>query len=338
MVRRHRGRERRGARWLACLLIAASILQVGCAIPTRRHTADELARSVPVRELSARLGLEEGRSTETSCTLTDAHNVVTLYADPGGQAYLNGTALGPRGGFGTRGGVWYVPAALEGELRVALGVARESHAKTVEAREPATTPDPWRAPASRIGVVRPGRIVIDPGHGGKDPGAIAVNRLYEKEVNLDVAGMLSRELEISGHTVSMTRSTDRFVELDDRVLFSNSRRADLFVSIHADAAPNRSAQGFTVYVARQASRESVAAAEAIRRRLSATGAQDRGVRRADFRVLKKTRSPAVLVELGFLSNAEEARRLARVDYRRQLTDAIREGIDDYFRRFTTDDT
>ncbi|GAF99834.1 unnamed protein product, partial [marine sediment metagenome] len=129
--------------------------------------------------------------------------------------------------------------------------------------------------------------------------------------------------------VIMTRSADEFVELNDRADLANRSRASMFISIHADSCPRSAVRGFTVYVAKSASKEAVALGRAIERRMSAVVAHNLGVRRADYRVLVRTVCPAVLVELGYLSNAFEARKLSQRGYRRSLSDAISQGILDY---------
>lgn len=317
-------RARRRSMSLVGLTVVLVGLQVGCIAPARRSFVDR-SNQIPVSELASRLQLEVVRENSTSVTLADRDNVVTIYGDPSGQAYVNGAPVGPSGGFVRLAGEMYAPVDTEMHLRLAL----ESSPTRAVSRDVSPEPE-TRTPVPERFRVRTGRIIVDAGHGGKDPGAIAVNRLHEKDVNLDVARTLARELKTSGHHVSLTRRDDRFIELDERVAIGNRSVADLFVSIHADAAQNPSAVGFTLYVSRRASAGSLAAAEAIRRQLRRTGVPDRGVRRADFRVLKGARGPSVLVELGFLSNAGEARMLARKSYRDTLAAAIRRGIDDYF--------
>ncbi len=181
---------------------------------------------------------------------------------------------------------------------------------------------------------RLGKVVVDAGHGGKDSGTpkrssrkVRGNGLIdEKAVNLDAARRLERHLKRGGATVVMTRKSDVYVTLNERPAIGNRHRALLFVSIHADAAANRSAHGFTIYVARRASASSLKAAALIRRELARTGVTDRGIRRADYRVLKNSRGPAVLVELGFLSNSAEARRLATSTHREAMAAAVARGI------------
>ena len=188
------------------------------------------------------------------------------------------------------------------------------------------SPDPPPVPESL------GRVVIDPGHGGTDPGASSASGLLEKDVCLDVALELARVLQAEGVEVRLTRSADRFVELEERAAVGNRNQADVFVSIHADAAGNASASGFSVYIRRVASTRSFQLAEAIRGSMRDTGANDRGVRRADYRVLSRSVGPAALVELGFLSNRRDAADLATSNYRDVLARLVGAGILEFLRR------
>jgi len=116
---------------------------------------------------------------------------------------------------------------------------------------PAASPDPPSS-ATLVKAAPPPRtvrtIVIDPGHGGKDPGAIGRNGLKEKDVVLDIGRRLKKLLEQQGHRVIMTRNDDTFIPLSDRTQLANSREADLFVSIHANANPKRSTKGMQIYL------------------------------------------------------------------------------------------
>jgi N-acetylmuramoyl-L-alanine amidase len=211
---------------------------------------------------------------------------------------------------------------------------------------------------------RPARVyhvVIDPGHGGRDPGAIGRSGMFEKTVNLDVASKVTARLRAAGVAVTMTRSNDRFIGLNDRPAVGNHHHADLFVSIHADWNADPGMRGFTLFVCHDkysdASRAALVAREArataasvqkvlavnrersrqlaaaLRARLKqATGAPDRGTRLGAYRVLRRSICPAALIEMGFLSNAAEERRLGQADYRNTLAAAITNGILDYLRR------
>jgi N-acetylmuramoyl-L-alanine amidase len=210
-------------------------------------------------------------------------------------------------------------------------------------------------------------VVIDAGHGGHDPGAVAA-WAFEKEVVLAVALRVKAQLEAEGVHVIMTRDGDSFLSLQERSTFATTDR-NIFVSIHANGADNRSAHGIETFVfgrpldprqierairenggggvgaARTAEAERIAAdiagdilretqlnysltlAEMVQERLvGATGAVDRGVRQNLFYVIRNSRIPAILVELGFITNPEEGRRLAEAAYQAKLADALADGI------------
>lgn len=197
---------------------------------------------------------------------------------------------------------------------------------------PAPTPPPIvKPPEPTRGGLAGKTIIIDAGHGGRDPGASGVGPVVEKHVNLAVAGQLVRLLQERGARVVTTRSTDTFIELDARAAMADRYRTDLFVSIHADSAKNASASGSTVYIARNASRDSVHAGQAIAAALRRAGIESRGVQRAGFRVLVGHSRPAVLVECGFLTNRRDATNLSQSSYQAKVAAAIADGILAYFR-------
>ena len=166
-------------------------------------------------------------------------------------------------------------------------------------------------------------VVVDAGHGGKDAGA----RRYgppEKVVALDVAQRLDRKLRESNFRTVMTRNSDVFVDLDRRVAIGNRQDNSIFVSIHFNHARRRGIQGFETYYASPYARS---LAQRIQRKLlTLRGARNRGVRTANFRVIKNAVYPSVLIECGFLSNRAEAGRARSAAYREQLADKIAEAI------------
>jgi N-acetylmuramoyl-L-alanine amidase len=191
-------------------------------------------------------------------------------------------------------------------------------------------PRPARDALSRL------RVMIDAGHGGKDPGALSAQGLREKDIALAVALDLRDRLERAGAEVSMTRSTDRFISLDRRTALARQRDIDAFVSIHANGATNRQARGIEVFRARRREsghradklEESTRLARALYSALTPVSPyRDRGVKDSPgFRVLRKNRHPAALVELGFLTNSGEAKLLGQARYRRELTQSLVEGL------------
>jgi N-acetylmuramoyl-L-alanine amidase len=175
-----------------------------------------------------------------------------------------------------------------------------------------------------------GLVVLDAGHGGRDTGAIGVDGAREKDFTHALTALLAERLGARGIDVRLTRRGDEFIELDDRAEFANKLDADLFVSIHANAVGTRRhvVHGYQIYVARQASRQTLQAADAVCARLDAAGVDcwGRQPKRADFRVLVGTSCPALLVEAGFLTHPGDARLLASEGHRRTLADSIAEGI------------
>lgn len=173
------------------------------------------------------------------------------------------------------------------------------------------------------------RIIVDPGHGGHDPGAgqVGYSQLPEKTIVLDIGMHIAQQLKSCGADVIMTRSGDQFISLDSRAASAEQNRASLLISVHADSAPNNTnATGPTIYIAHNASRTSIKVAQQIDKSLKNAGFPSRGIRRADFRVLAKHSRPAVLVECGFLTNYSDASRLNSPWYRKKIAHVIVDGI------------
>ena len=207
-------------------------------------------------------------------------------------------------------------------------------------------------------------IVIDPGHGGKDPGALGRGTLHEKGIVLSISHKLREVLTERGYTVRMTRDTNRFIPLKKRTEFATQHKADLFLSIHANASGSSRAKGIETYyldvTSTDKAAEKIAAQEnansgysiqeletllkgLIResksedsKRLAGhvqqalvqtTGAVDRGVKHARFVVLIGTKVPAILIETGFVSNPVEGGKLATTAYQYKIATAIAQGVD-----------
>ncbi len=300
------------------LIVLAGVLVGGCQQPnafaadTNEPVAAPLG-TISVYQLAGRLDMKVAASGAHSAALKDRTNTVLLFADPGGRVFVNGKVVGHTGGIVPVSGMLFLPVALTDSIRSAL---RSPRPKT-----------PQRTPQMHTSARR--LVVLDSGHGGKDPGTDKY-RIYEKTINLSVARKVAQILRTKGVAVMLTRSDDTFIELNERAAIANRAGATLFVSIHADSSPDGSVHGFSAYVARSPSQQSVAAARAILRRLAGTtGAVDRGLKMADYRVLVRTTCPSVLVELGYLSNGFEAVKLADAGYQARLADAIAQGVSDF---------
>lgn len=210
-------------------------------------------------------------------------------------------------------------------------------------------------------------VVLDPGHGGRDPGARGIGGVVEKDVTLRIARALRKRLEAEGFRVALTRDGDRTVGLEERTAFAEGVGGDLFVSIHANAAPRRALRGIETYYldasherhalrvaahengvpagaldplqrtlaslrASEASAQSAGLAAAVQRELVRglraryRGVEDLGVKTGPFYVLFLASMPSILVEAGFLTHPDEARRLATPAYASLVAERIARGI------------
>ena len=212
-------------------------------------------------------------------------------------------------------------------------------------------------------------IVIDPGHGGKDPGALGRGTIHEKDIVLSMAKKLREVLIARGYTVLMTRDTNRFIPLRERTKFATQHKADLFLSIHANGSESRQAHGIETYyldvnstdkaseqiaarenansgysiqelesllkglIQESKSEDSKRLAEHVQQKLvQVTGAADRGVKHARFVVLIGAKVPSILIETGFVSNPTEGKKLATSVYQHKIATAIADGVDNFLKQ------
>jgi N-acetylmuramoyl-L-alanine amidase len=172
------------------------------------------------------------------------------------------------------------------------------------------------------------RVVVDAGHGGKDAGANRMG-INEKDLNLTVAHKLRQALEARGVSVSMTRSTDVFLPLPEITNITNSIMPDVFVSVHTNSSTNPDITGIETYFY---TNQSIPLANRVHRQLtSRINTQDRGVRQARFYVIHHTQVPAILCEMGYISNSDERYSLTTEGRQNQTADAIADGVVDYLR-------
>jgi len=168
-------------------------------------------------------------------------------------------------------------------------------------------------------------VVVDPGHGGSDPGASS-GGFREADINLAVALKVRDKLEQAGINVVMTRTEDVYVSLSDRSEIANATNADLYVSIHVNASDSvTTAKGVETYCLQSGGWGEILAGCIQDAILANTGAVDRGVKEANFFVLRETSMPAALAELGFITTPEERARLTDPSYQELLADGIAQG-------------
>jgi len=194
---------------------------------------------------------------------------------------------------------------------------------------PNSNPDTTPLPS----VPRGGKIVvIDPGHGGGDPGAVGIGGIRESEVVLDISRQVVSLLKQQGVEAVMTRTRDVEIELEPRVQFAERANADVFVSIHANSfdASRTDVNGIETFYYSGGSGQPLARA-VQNSLLQELGARDRGVKTANFYVIRYTSMPAILVETGFVTGAEDAARLSSASGRARIAKAIARGILQYLR-------
>lgn len=309
---------------LALLLLFAGISP--CAAVTRQLNGNAY---VSLGEVAKRLGQEikwvkKGKTVELSSEWTTMR--FTIHEQ---EFQLNGREVG----------LGYPVAPNKGELFI----SELDYQKTIL---PVLAPQTFKESASKIY-----HIVIDPGHGGKDPGAQnPALGLAEKNLTLDLAKRLQKRLEALGYKVTLTRTSDKFVELEDRAAFANRSGADLFISLHFNAVGTASVHGietFAMTPQNQPSSNRVNLTDADKRNypgnandpwnvllgfyvqnelLKFTGGDDRGVKRARFVVLREVSCPAILVEGGFVTSSTEGRNIGSAEYRDKLANAITAGV------------
>lgn len=181
-------------------------------------------------------------------------------------------------------------------------------------------------------------IVIDPGHGGLDLGTKSrAPYCEEKRVALATAKLTKRYLDQLGYQVVLTRSSDVFIPLGRRVRMANRGRCALFVSIHYNSSPNSSAHGVEVFFCNnkkgttRAKASKKLAQSLLNNVIKRTKAKSRGIKTANFYVIRETKVPAVLVEGGFISNSQERKKLKQNNYLDRIARGIADGVDNYFK-------
>ena len=196
--------------------------------------------------------------------------------------------------------------------------------KIQEKKDHPMEPEP---PADQDGPLKNIRIVIDPGHGGTSIGAVGPQGTREKDIALGTGLILREKLKGLGADVLMTREKDTNVTLAQRVEVANKSEADLFISVHYNGFADPTANGTETYWYLNGSETSERLANSIQRLMVIKlGRRDRGVKQANFYVLRETDMPAVLVEPLFLTNPTEENLAKSISNQRKVAEAVLEGI------------
>jgi N-acetylmuramoyl-L-alanine amidase len=320
--------------WIRAALFA--VLLAGAAVPpsataqvrTLKAVGFAGKRYVALADLAAMYGLpltpQAGKTH-----LVRGQNVSLLFTENQRKAVINGTAVWLHAPLTAIKGKWYVSDA---DAQFVI--------------------DPLVRPSAYLGGRGTQTVVLDAGHGGKDPGASSKAGLREKDVALDIALRVRAHLLASGLRVAMTRDSDKFLELEDRPALAAKQKGDLFVSIHLNATAGTAVKGIETFATaaenypatadgdlskkhaavpnNKFNHSSTALANQIQKALiGITRAEDRGVKRARFVVIRESAMPAALVECGFLTNAAEAQKLATPAHRETIARGIAQGILNY---------
>jgi len=316
-------------RWVQSLLV---LLAGACLLPVSACMAGTRVRVINIkgtdflemRDVARHYGLS-GRMSATSCDLKGGGHVLHFERDKR-EAKIDGVSVH----LSNSPVVWQDGIVL-GESDVRLGL------------------DPILRPATvPRGVVR--RIMLDPGHGGKDQGTSG-RQYAERNLCLRIAKKMADDLRQAGYEVYMTRTTNTTtLELEQRIVYAARNKCDLFVSLHMNSASNRLVNGVETFLVAPNGTASTydsrvwrgtkrgtqfdlanirLAYDLHRSLLLATGAKDRGIKHANFLVLRDAPCPAILVEVGFLSNGGEELRLGTPAYQDKAAQGLTKGIVEY---------
>ncbi len=295
----------------------------------------EQARASELRQRLTQAGLSAQivQTTEAPSTpSTPSGNILYQVIVPGSSSILRSRVHGVEpGAFRTTvNGQGVIQAGRFQEQPRANQLQRRLQEAGLDARIVQTTGSlagPGSSPTARQGERL---VMIDPGHGGRDPGAVGRNRLFEKDINMSIAQRLQQTLQRRGYNAALTRTRDVELDLQPRVDIAERANASVFVSIHANAISlNRpDVNGLETYYHSSGRGLARSIHSSVLRN---TDLRDRGVRQARFYVLRNTSMPAVLVETGFVTGREDAERFQSTAAREQIADAIAEGIISYLR-------
>ena len=282
---------------------------------------------VNLSTLSSKYGFPKPESSQTAITYKSKLTTLTFHPKSR-RLFINDTLIWMNAGPVRKKKDWYI--------------TQSDFSSTIE---------PLLKPAKLSKLRKMPLIIIDPGHGGIDTGAIGRKKVLEKTVVLDIAKQVKKNLsKYKNIKVSLTRSKDLAISLSKRSDIAKNSKADLFVSIHINSAANVKATGIETYVlpakgfpstSGQADKDqtlqgnrynpqnSLLAYHIHRLLVETTASPDRGIRRARFEVLKNAPCPAILLECGFISNQQEEKRLDTQHHRAIIAKAISEGIHKY---------
>ncbi|MGM0941500.1 MAG: N-acetylmuramoyl-L-alanine amidase [Bacillota bacterium] len=171
-------------------------------------------------------------------------------------------------------------------------------------------------------------IMLDPGHGGKDSGAMGLKNVYEKNITFTTAQKIADKLREAGATVLTTRSKDTYISLDRRVELSHSNKTNAFISIHYNAFPDSSVSGLNTFY--YSKKNDLRLAENVHTSLTASiDMKDRGILQKNYRVLRTNHAPSILLELGFITNPNDLAKIQSESFETNVAEAVTDGLKNY---------
>ncbi|MBN6205499.1 N-acetylmuramoyl-L-alanine amidase [Ralstonia pickettii] len=292
---------------------------------------------VPVSTSNSSIPADSGtqRNTVSNDKLTVNASSVNIRSGPGlDYAVIAGTSSGETFTVAERSGDWakitlangntgWIAAWLTTENTQSHEEETSTNVKTVSQKTTGSAPNQVSS-QSLAGY----NIVLDAGHGGKDPGAIGLGGIKEKDLVTSTASQIASTLRAHGATVIETRSGDYFLSLDERINISNAYDTHAFISVHFNAFPVVAAQGINTFYASSTSR--VLASNVQNSLAASVSLNDRGIMQADYKVLRNTDAPAILMELGFITNAYDLSVIRTAEYQQQVGEAVADGLMNYF--------
>lgn len=307
--------------WVWVAVIACTLL-VNTAWASRRLATIETDGYESIAHLGARYGFPAPSVDRQSVTLKSKYTTM-VFSTNRRKLIFNGMLVWLNGPVVSNRGKW--------------SIARVDVVKTIE---------PLLLPSKHVPALGSCVVMLDPGHGGNDAGAIGHRKVYEKKVVLDISKRARSKLADAGVAVKMTRDDDSYLGLSARTALAKDAGADIFVSIHVNSAHDSRASGMETFVMPAAGFPSTAGNNSSRiypgnkhdaanmllaysvqkEMLKNERAADRGIRRARFDVLRSAPCPAILVECGFVSNRLEEEKMLQAAYRENMAEAITQGI------------
>lgn len=264
-------------------------------------------------------------SSNESITVSDSS--VNIRSGPGlGYAVIAGASQGESFSVAENSGDWTKITLANGTTGwIASWLTTGSEVKSSSTVQPASKTAPEQVTNNSLAGYN---IVLDAGHGGKDPGAIGLEGIYEKDLVSATTSKIANTLRAYGATVIETRTGDYFLTLGERVRISNAYQTDAFISVHYNAFPILSVQGMNTYYASDYGRE---LADSVQSSLASTvPLTDRGIIEENYKVLRNTVAPSILMELGFITNPYDLSVVQTADYQNKVAEAVANGLLDYF--------